>query len=186
MENLTSHSASVKSLQLQAAKMVSAGPDLTALLDQEASCLKRKDEASRLIVLRSAIVEELDRARSMERAASYGHSKAKLTGSLIGLVAGIAIGTATQNKRLRAFSCDLLENLGGKGLPFGRVMVCIGPKGVPTMWQAQTEQASASAASGGVTGLSFLVEAVPSSDTRHQSGLWQIGQGRRLFTRSHL
>lgn len=131
MEGLTSYSAHVKSLQLQAAKLVSAGPALTSLLNEEASRLRRQDEASRLEALRSSIMQKLEWARTMEGAARYGDTKAKLTGSLFELGAGIIMKLATDDRRVQGVANHLLKNIGGKDLPFGTVMVCIGPKGVP-------------------------------------------------------
>lgn len=131
MEGLTSSNAHVRSLQLRAAALASAGPSLAALIDAEASRLRWKDEASRLVAWRSSIMQELAWARSMEDAASYGESQARLMISLGELVVGGAIRMATEDKRWRAFSDHLLNNIGGKGRPFGTVMVCIGPRGVP-------------------------------------------------------
>lgn len=131
MGSVASYSSRLKILQRQAAALASAGPSLAALLDQEASRLILTSEASRLRALRSSIRQELDWARSVEDAARYGHSKAKLTSSLVGLGVGIAIKMTTQDKHLRAFSYHLLKNLGGKEFPFGTVMVCIGPRGMP-------------------------------------------------------
>lgn len=131
MESVTSYSSHLKSLQRQAMELASASSSLTALLDEEASRLKRKDEASRLIALHSAIMQQLDWAESMEDVASYRDSDARLTNSLVGLVMGIASKIIWKDKRSSAFSGHLLKNLGGKRRPFGTVRVCIGPRGVP-------------------------------------------------------
>ena len=42
-----------------------------------------------------------------------------------------AIKMVSKNKQLSAFSDHLLKNLAGKQRPFGMVLVCIGPKGLP-------------------------------------------------------
>ncbi len=93
--------------------------------------MNRKDEASRLMELHSSISQQLDRAKSLESAASYSHSRAKLITSLVGLGMGVAIKMTSEDKRAQAFSDHLLRNLGGKQRPFGMVFVCIGPKGLP-------------------------------------------------------
>jgi len=73
----------------------------------------------------------MDEAKSLENAASYGHSKAKLVTSALGLAVGIGIRMASKDKRALAFSNHLLKNLGGKERPFGTVFISIGPKGLP-------------------------------------------------------
>ena len=82
-------------------------------------------------MLYSSIRQQLEQAKSLEIAASSGHSKAKLVTSLAGLAVGIGIRMASENKRALAFSDHLLKNLGGKERPFGTVFVSIGPKGLP-------------------------------------------------------
>lgn len=131
MESLTSHSAHLRNLQSQARELTSVGLSLSTLFAEEASRLNRKDEASVLIALHSSILLQMDRAKSLESAASYGHSQAKLITSLLGLGVGVAIKMTSKDKGLLAFSDHLLKNLGGKRRPFGMVFVCIGPKGLP-------------------------------------------------------
>ena len=131
MEGLTLGNTSLKNLRSQAEGLTSASLALTALFDEETSRLKRLDEASRLKALYFSIKQQLDRAKSSEDAAGYGHSKAKLITSLGGLGVGIAIKMTSKDERSSAFSDYLLRNLGGKERPFGTVLVCIGPKGLP-------------------------------------------------------
>lgn len=131
MESLTSHSAPLRNLQSQARELASHSLSLANLLVEEAGRLKRRDEASRLEALYSSIRQQLEWAKSLESAASYGHSQAKLITSLVGLGVGVAIKMTAKDKGLLAFSDHLLENLGGKRRPFGTVLVCIGPQGMP-------------------------------------------------------
>jgi len=131
MEGLTLDNANLKNLRGQAMRLTSAGLSLTNLFADEASRLNRKDEASRLKALHSSISQQLDQTKSRENAASYGHSQAKLITSLGGLIVGSAIKMTSKDKQLLAFSDHLLKNLGGKRRPFGMVLVCIGPKGLP-------------------------------------------------------
>ena len=131
MESLISHSTCLRSLQRQARKLTSENLSLANLFAEESSRLNQQDEASRLKALYSSIRQQLDEAKSLEIAASYGHSKATLVTSLAGLVVGVAIRMASEDKRALAFSDHLLENLGGKRRPFGTVLVSIGPKGLP-------------------------------------------------------
>jgi hypothetical protein len=131
VEGLTVGNTSLKNLRSQAEGLTSASLALTALFDEETSRLNRLDEASRLKALRFSIRQQLNRAKSSEDAASYGHSKAKLITSLVGLGVGIAIKMTSKDERSSAFSDHLLKNLGGKERPFGTILVCIGPKGLP-------------------------------------------------------
>ncbi len=131
MESLTSHSACLRRLQRQARKLASDNLSLADLLTQESSRLNRQDEASRLKTLYSSIRQQMDEAKSLEIAASYGHSKAKLVTSAVGLVVGIGIRMASEDRRALAFSDHLLRNLGGKERPFGRVLISVGTKGLP-------------------------------------------------------
>jgi len=131
MEGLTLDNANLENLRDQAMRLTSAGLSLTTLFADEASRLNRKDETSRLIALHSSISQQLDQAKSSEDAASYGHSQAKLITSLGGLIVGSALKMTSKDKQLLAFSDHLLKNLGGKRRPFGMVLVCIGPKGLP-------------------------------------------------------
>ena len=131
MESLKSFHDHLENLQHQARKLASAGLSLNNLLAGEAKRLNREDEASRLRALYRAIVEQLERVKRNEGSASYGHSQVKLITSWGGLVVGTVIKMTSKDKRLSAFSDHLLENLGGKDPPFGMVLVCIGPKGLP-------------------------------------------------------
>lgn len=131
MESLILHSTCLRSLQRQARKLTSENLSLANLFAEESSRLNQQDEASLLKALYSSIRQQLDEAKSLEIAASYGHSKAKLVTSLAGLVVGVAIRMASEDKRALAFSDHLFENLGGKRRPFGMVLVSIGLKGLP-------------------------------------------------------
>lgn len=131
MEGLTSHSAHLRSLQLQSAKLASAGVTLSALLDEEADSLKRKDEVSQLTALRSTIGKSIEWTRSMESAASYGHGKAELEVSLFELGAGLFLKVVTDNRVVQGVANSLLKNKGGKDTPFGTIMIRIGPRGIP-------------------------------------------------------
>ena len=131
MEGLTSHSACLRSLQRQARELTSDSLTLADLFAEESSRLYRQDQASRLKVLHSSVRQQIDEAKSLEDAASYGHSKAKLVTSSIGLAVGGIIQLVSEDKRALAFSRHLLQNLGGKERPFGTVLVSVGPKGLP-------------------------------------------------------
>lgn len=131
MEDLRGHDMHLNKLQHQARTLTSVGLSLVSLFAQEASWLSREDEASRLRVLHYVILEQLDGAKRSEDAASDGHSKASLVFSLGGLAAGLLIKKVSKNERLSALSGHLLNSLVDEQSPFGTVLVCIGPKGLP-------------------------------------------------------
>ena len=131
MESLKSYHNRLQSLQHQAERLTATGLSLITLFAEEANRLSREDEASRLRTLYHTLTEQLGQVKRDEDSASYGHSKARLVASLGGLVVGVAIKMASKDKQLSAFSDHLLNNLGGKRLPFGLVFVFIGPKGLP-------------------------------------------------------
>jgi hypothetical protein len=131
MEGLTSHSACLRDLQRQARELTSDSLSLVNLFAEESSRLNRQDEASRIRALYSSIRRQLNEAKRLESAASYGHSRAKLITAVGGLAVGSIIKMTSKDKGLLAFSDHLLRNLGGKERPFGTVAVCIGPKGLP-------------------------------------------------------
>jgi len=131
MEGLTPNSAYLKDLRHQLRKLAAASLSLGNLFAEEAVRLDRGDEASRLEALYFSIRQQLDGAKRIENAASRGHSEARVMISLGGLVVGGAIKMLSENEQLLDFSGRLLEGLGGEQRPFGTVLICVGPKGVP-------------------------------------------------------
>jgi hypothetical protein len=131
MEGLTPHNTYLKNLKHQARKLTSAGLSLITLFAQEANRLSREDEASRLKALYSSIGQQLDLVKCSEDSASYGHSQAGLISSLGALAISGIIKRVSNNKRLSSFADYLLESPTNKERPFGKVLVCMGPRGLP-------------------------------------------------------
>lgn len=131
MAGLISQGTYLKNLRGQARRLASTALSLISLFAEEANTLNRRDEASRLKALYSSIRQQLHRVKRSEDAASYGDSQASLLISLGGLAVSGAIKMVSKNKQLSAFSDHVLTGLGGKQRPFGAVLVCIGPKGLP-------------------------------------------------------
>ena len=131
MEGLTTHGTYLKNLLRQARRLTSSAFSLSAIFEEEANQLNRKDEASRLKALYFCIRRQLDWAKSSEDAASYGYSQANLIISLGGLAAGSIIKMVSRNKQLSAFADYLLKSPTNKERPFGLVLIWIGPKGLP-------------------------------------------------------
>ena len=131
MEGLTAHGTYLKNLLRQARRLTSSAFSLSAIFAEEANRLSREDEASRLRALYYAIVVQLDRVKWSETSASHGYSQADLIISLGGLAAGSIIKMVSRNKQLSAFADYLLKSPTNKERPFGLVLVCIGPEGLP-------------------------------------------------------
>jgi len=131
MEDLNSLHAHLKNLHHQSRRLTSTGLSLITLFAQEANRLNRKDEASRLEALNSYIRQLLDRAKSSEDAASDGHIQAGLISSLGASTLGSIVKQVSKNKRISAFTDHLFESPTSKERPFGTVLVCIGPVGLP-------------------------------------------------------
>jgi len=131
MEGLNSFHTHLKNLHHQAKRLTSTCLSLVTQFAQEANRLNREDEASRLKALYSSIKQLLDLAKRSEDSASYGHSKADLISSLGGLALGGIVKRVSKNKRLSSFADYLLEIPTSEERPFGTVLVCIGPMGLP-------------------------------------------------------
>ena len=131
MEGLNSLHTHLKNLHHHARRLTSTGLSLITLFTQEANRLNRKDEASRLEALNSYIRQQLDRAKSSEDVASDGHIQADLISSLGASALGSIVKQVSKNKRISAFADHLFESPTSKERPFGTVLVCIGPLGLP-------------------------------------------------------
>jgi hypothetical protein len=115
--------------QSQAKKLTETELALNALFTGEETRLKWEDEASSLKALYRTIVEQLERMIYSESSACYGDTKAKLAFSVTGLAAKIIVAT-TKNQRAWNVVNNIFDTEGHKK-PFGTVMVCVGPKGLP-------------------------------------------------------
>jgi hypothetical protein len=131
VEGITTHYTNLKALLSRARRLTSSASSLAAIFTEEADRLSRRDESSRLRASHSFIRQQLDRAKKGEDAASSGHSQANLIASLGRLAVGSLIKMASKNKQLSASADYLLEGFGNTERPFGRVLICIGPEGLP-------------------------------------------------------
>jgi hypothetical protein len=131
MEDLNYLHAHLQDLKHQAKRLTSSALSLVALFDEEANRLNRKDEALRLKELHSSINQRLHQLKRGDDLASQAYDQVNLIFSLGGLAVGSAIKMVSKNKQLRTISGQLLKNLGNKRLPFGTVLVRIGPGGLP-------------------------------------------------------
>jgi len=129
MESMKSFHDHLENSQSQAKKLTETELALNALFAGEETRLEWEDEASSLKALYRTIVEQLDRMKYSESSACYGDTKANLAFSVTGLAAKIIVAT-TKNQRAWNFVNNIFDTEGHKK-PFGTVMVCVGPKGLP-------------------------------------------------------
>jgi hypothetical protein len=121
----------MKNLRNQAARLTSTALSLISLFDEEAIMLNRRDEASRLKALYSSIRQQLHQVRRDEDAAEYGHVRVDMISTLGRLALGSIVKQVSKNKWLSDLTDSLLESPANKERPFGKVLICIGPKGLP-------------------------------------------------------
>ena len=129
MESMKSFHDHLENSQSQAKKLTETEIALNALFAGEETRLEWEDEASTLKALYRTIVEQLDRMKYSESSACYGDTKANLAFSVTGLAAKIIVAT-TKNQRAWNVVNNIFDTEGYKK-PFGKVMVCVGPKGLP-------------------------------------------------------
>ncbi len=152
-------------LKDRARELAAAVESLATLFEREATRLQREDEVFRLGTLRSAILQSVDSASTVERAASNGHRQAALSASLVRVGLGL-VTRALENPRMQAMSRQLLAGPTRKEPTFGTVLVRIGPVGVPQDM--------------GVVSISELARESRKDEREVTSGL--IAQGNRLFS----
>ena len=128
MESVKSFHGHLEHLQSRAKKLTETELALNALFAGEETRLKWEDEASILMMVRCAIVEQLQRLKHIETSASYGHSQGNLALFPIGLA---LTAMFSKSNRPSAIMDYLLRGSGDRHRPFGTVMVCVGPKGLP-------------------------------------------------------
>jgi len=128
MEGLKSLHDRLKNLQSEGKKLTEAMVALNALFVEEEIRQKREDEASILVAVHSAIVEQLQELKRIETSASLGHGQGNLAVFLIRLASA---GIFLKNSLPSATTDYLLRGPDDRHHPFGTVMVCVGPKGLP-------------------------------------------------------
>jgi hypothetical protein len=128
MEGLKSFHNRLKDLQPQGKKLIETMVALNPLFVEEEIRQKREDEVSILMTLRGAIVEQLQELKHSETSASLGHSEANLALFPIRLA---LTAIFSRNNLPSAVTDYLLRGPDDRHRPFGTVMACVGPKGLP-------------------------------------------------------
>lgn len=131
MEGIESFHTYLKSLSHQAGMLAEAVVALSESFEAEAARLTREDGVRNLKAIHAAVVAELERSRQMEDAASNNNRRAILPFEFVGLAAKIIVAATIENRRARNFVNQVFDTSAGKKLPYGTVMACVGPKGLP-------------------------------------------------------
>ena len=118
----------LEDLQSEGKAFIEGASALNRLFDKEEARLKREDEASILRAVYRTIVEQLQWLRRIETSASCGHNQA----SAVLFVAELAAtAIVAQGNRASAIKDYLVRKATDEREPFGLVVICIGPKGLP-------------------------------------------------------
>jgi hypothetical protein len=131
MADLMLRSVDAKDLQRWAARLRSTALSLISLFGEEAKRLDRIDEASRLETMRSYIDQQLQQFRRNEASKQYGRDRVDIMSTLGGLAFTTVLKQVSKGSRLSAFVGRALESASSEERPFGNVLVCIGPGGLP-------------------------------------------------------
>ncbi len=131
MEDLVSFHAYLKNLGHQAGILAEAAVSLSKSFQAEADRLTREDGVQRLKSIHATVVEELLEAELLEASASNEDSKANLRFSITGNIAKVIAAITTEDKLVRNIVNQAFDRNAGKERPYGMLMVCVGPKGMP-------------------------------------------------------
>jgi hypothetical protein len=133
MEALKSFNERLKGLRPQGRKLIETMIALNDLCIEEEIRQTREDEVAILMEVRRAIVEQLRELKGIDTAARLGQSQANAAL----FPAGLALTALFSKNDMQSAIADyLLRGSGHKHRPFGTVMVCVGPKGLPDDAQA--------------------------------------------------
>ncbi len=131
MERLESFHAYLNNFCHQAGILAEAVVSLSKSFEAEADRLTREDGARRLKSIHVAVVEELRQAGLQEVSASCRYTKASPLFSTTGTIAKVIAAAITGDKLVRNIVNLAFDTPADKQLPYGMVMVCVGPKGIP-------------------------------------------------------
>ncbi len=131
MEGLESFHTCLKNFQHQAGILAEAAVSLSKSFEAEADRLTREDGVQRLKAIHAAVAKELEAARRLESAASYRYTKANLPFSITGSIVKIIVAASTENQRALKFLNQVFDTSAERKPPYGTVMVCVGPEGLP-------------------------------------------------------
>lgn len=130
MASMSFGKTGLKNLREKAARLLSAAESLPASFHQEAVRLQRSDWVACLVALRSSVLEKVEREISSEASAKLGDSSVRAVVSVAGLV-GQLFAKGSGDVWLANLSQRAIDAARTTTPPFGMVVVCIGPGGLP-------------------------------------------------------
>ena len=121
----------LKELSERATILTSISISLTAVSEAETDRLARIDEASRLKESLQKIRNQLEELKRSERAVENAHTKVQITESLVGIgfTAVKVLAAGNRSKRIKSVGFPLNSN--SKAPTFGKLVVLLGPSGLP-------------------------------------------------------
>jgi len=128
METVKSFHNHLENLQSQAKKLTETAVALNTLVADEEIRLEREDEVSILEGVRCSIVEQLQELQRVEDSVGHGQRSANLLLAPLGLLIRSVV---SGDRRPSAVKNRLLHEPAYRQRPFGLVMACIGPNGLP-------------------------------------------------------
>ena len=132
MEYLNTCRQQIEALHCQVKAQVDALGVLEKAFDKEAEHLRRLDQAQCLDALRAKVTQQVSYMRQMESDASYGFTKGRIIGSLAKFAVGSIMASALQTDEPPLLvGAKMAANDSVENRPFGKVMVAVGPGGVP-------------------------------------------------------
>jgi hypothetical protein len=130
MESLKSFHDRLKNLQPQGRRLIETMVALNALFAEEEIRQKREDEASILMTVRCAVVEQLEELKCIGTSASLGHSQGNLALFPVGLIVTAMVSKSNWPSATMDY---LRRGLGDRYRPFGTVWCASAPGGCLTM-----------------------------------------------------
>jgi hypothetical protein len=132
MEGLDSFDACLKNLYHEAGILAGVAVSLSESFEIEAERLRREDTVARLKAIYVAIAQALQWLRLAEDAARREDTKQNLARGVIGLVMGVILALTAKNQPASNLAGHAFDTDTHEKRPFGTVMVCVGPEGLPT------------------------------------------------------
>ena len=131
MESLKSYHNLLKELSERAAILTSSSISLAALFDEELDRLAREDEASYLQELLQNIRKQLEELKRSEKAAEHYDTNIQITESILefGYTTFKTLAAGNRSKRIKSVGFPLNSN--SKAPTFGKLVVLLGPSGLP-------------------------------------------------------
>jgi hypothetical protein len=131
VESVAKGSSKLEDLHKLTRKHASIADELGTVLASREGELHRHHEAVGIRRLRARTLGDVEQIRAMERAGASGHSVAGAIGGLGALAIGGAVSAASGRGRPKKIGARVASQMLSRKVPFGNVMVVVGPEGIP-------------------------------------------------------